>query len=433
MPELRAEDAVLRVAVPGRFTLAIRASGGRIAPAGDWYNDFDLPVERERGLPARDSHRHIGDLRLSLRQGEWAWLAASLCLGAPHDPSGSTRVARVLDPPGIAAALARRQTHDRGVLERAIVADPLFAAAPGWVLRIVLATDLYLIDRPVAGQALGRSVIAGYPWFGNWGRDTTIALPGLCLATGRFDDARDILETFAHFIDRGMLPNVFPGAGGVPEYNTADAALWYIEAWRAYVAASGDVAALGQVFPVLAEIVSWHRAGTRYGIGVDPADGLLYAGDEGVQLIWMDARVDDWVVTPRIGKPVEINALWYNALYAMTALAGRLGRRASEYHAAAERLRNAARGVAPLRGSSADLLWIALAGAGRSRLPWALRGRGRRARRPLSSGPGMAVAARPLHARPLPRGRRGGAASAAADWRSSSRWRSRPGQRDLRR
>jgi glycogen debranching enzyme len=339
MPELRAEDAALRVAVPGRFTLAIQASGGQIAPAADWYNDFDLPVERERGLPARDSHRHIGDLRLSLRPGEWAGLAASLCSGAPHDLSGSTRLSRVLDPPDIAVALARRQTHDRGVLERAIAADPVFAAAPDWVLRLVLATDLYLIDRSVAGQARGRSVIAGYPWFGDWGRDTMISLPGLCLATGRFDDARDILETFAHFIDRGMLPNVFPGAGGVPEYNTADASLWYIEAWRAYVAASGDVAALEQVFPVLAEIVSWHLAGTRYGIGADPADGLLHAGEEGVQLTWMDARVGHWVVTPRIGKPVEINALWYNALCAMTALAGRLGRQADEYNVAAERMR----------------------------------------------------------------------------------------------
>jgi predicted glycogen debranching enzyme len=336
-PELRAEGAALRVAVPGRFTLAIRASGGRIVPAADWYEDFDLPVERERGLSTRDSHRHVGDLRVNLRPGEWAGVAAGIYLESPRD-----NVARgwgPLDPPDIAAALTRRQARDRAMLERAIAADPIFAAAPGWVLRLVLAADLYLIDRPVAGQDHGRSVIAGYPWFGDWGRDTMIALPGLCLATGRFDDARDILETFAHFIDRGMLPNVFPGAGSVPEYNTADAALWYIEAWRAYVAASGDVGALGRVFPVLAEIVSRHLAGTRYGIGVDPADGLLHAGETGVQLTWMDARVGGWVVTPRIGKPVEINALWYNALCGMTALAGRLGRQAGEYSAAAERTR----------------------------------------------------------------------------------------------
>jgi predicted glycogen debranching enzyme len=125
----------------------------------------------------------------------------------------------------------------------------------------------------------------------------------------------------------------------VPEYNTADAALWYVEAWRAYVAASGDRAALERIFPVLAEIVSRHLAGTRYGIGVDPADGLLRAGEEGVQLTWMDARIGDHVVTPRIGKPVEINALWYNALAAMAALAERLGRPAGDCRAAAARAR----------------------------------------------------------------------------------------------
>jgi predicted glycogen debranching enzyme len=323
-PDILAEDAALSVAVPGRFTLSIQASGGTIAPACDWYEDFDLPVERERGLPARDSHRHIGDLRLTLRPGEWAGLAAGLDRIASDD---------------LAAALARRHAHDRAVIERAVAADPVFAAAPGWVLRLVLAADLYLIDRAVAGEASGRSVIAGYPWFGDWGRDTMIALPGLCLATGRFEDARNILETFARFVDRGMLPNVFPGAGERPEYNTVDAGLWSIEAWRAYVAESGDAAALRRVFPTLAEIVARHREGTRYGIGLDPADGLLHAGEEGVQLTWMDARVGDRVVTPRIGKPVEINALWHNALCAMAGLAERIGRPATEYRMAAERAR----------------------------------------------------------------------------------------------
>ncbi|HJU15180.1 MAG TPA: amylo-alpha-1,6-glucosidase [Stellaceae bacterium] len=334
-PEVRAEGPALTVAAPGRFTLAIRASGGSAVAASDWYEDFDLPVERERGLPTRDSHRHVGDLALTLTPGEWAGFAATLSLGSPRD--GVARGWGSADPPDLSTALARRRDHDRTVLERAIAADPVLAAAPPWVLRLVLAADLYVIDRPVAGEADGRSVIAGYPWFGDWGRDTMIALPGLCLATGRFDDARAILETFARFVDRGMLPNVFPGAGGVPEYNTVDAALWYIEAWRAYVTASGDEAALGRAFPVLAEIVSCHLAGTRYGIGVDPADGLLHAGEEGVQLTWMDARVGDWVVTPRIGKPVEINALWYNALRAMAALAERLGRPSGEYRAAASR------------------------------------------------------------------------------------------------
>ena len=128
-----------------------------------------------------------------------------------------------------------------------------------------------MFSRPLPEVPDGESVIAGYPWFGDWGRDTMIALPGLTLATGRFDTARRILETFARFVDQGMLPNVFPGAGDKPEYNTVDAALWYIEAWRAYVDALDDVGSLKRVFPVLESIVDWHLKGTRYGIGVDAA------------------------------------------------------------------------------------------------------------------------------------------------------------------
>ncbi len=318
-PAVAADGARLSVAAANRFTLAIVATAGEMAPGGEWYWDFDLPVERERGLGDRDAHLHVGDARLDLIPGEWAGLAASL---APNPD------------PDLAAALARRQAADRAVLDRA--RD--LAAAPDWVRRLALASDLYLVARPLADLPHGRSVIAGYPWFGDWGRDTMIALPGLCLATGRCDEARTILETFARFVDRGMLPNVFPESGAA-EYNTADATLWYLEAWRAYAAASGDTAALKAVFPVLADIVAWHEKGTRYGIGVDPGDGLLRAGEPGVQLTWMDARVGDWVVTPRIGKPVEINALWFNALAAMAAMAERIGRDGSRYREAAARAR----------------------------------------------------------------------------------------------
>jgi 4-alpha-glucanotransferase len=323
-PEIAAEGTTLTVAVANRFTLHVAATGGTITARNEWYRDFDLPIERDRGLGSHDSHLHVGDAGLPLTPGSWAGITASL------EPSTT---------PDLAAALARRQSRDRAVLERAIAADPVFATAPPWVLRLVLATDLFLISRPLAGLPQGRSVIAGYPWFGDWGRDTMISLPGLCLATGRFEEAREILETFARFVDQGMLPNVFPGAGETPEYNTADASLWYIEAWRAYVEATGDEAAVRGTFPVLAEIIEWHAKGTRYGIAVDPADGLLRAGEPGVQLTWMDARVGDWVVTPRIGKPVEINALWHNALAAMAALAERLGADDSKYRAAAAKAR----------------------------------------------------------------------------------------------
>jgi predicted glycogen debranching enzyme len=183
--------------------------------------------------------------------------------------------------------------------------------------------------------------MAGYHWFGDWGRDTMIALPGLTLTTGRPDAARSILTTFARFVDRGMLPNRFPDAGEAPEYNTVDATLWYVEAIRAYHEATTDDGLLKELFPVLESIVAWHRAGTRYGIHEDPADGLLASGEPGVQLTWMDARIGDWVVTPRIGKAVEVNALWYNTLRAMAAFAERLHRPAAAYRALAARVASA--------------------------------------------------------------------------------------------
>jgi predicted glycogen debranching enzyme len=186
------------------------------------------------------------------------------------------------------------------------------------VQQLVLAADQFLVARPLADEPDGRSVIAGYHWFNDWGRDTMISLPGLTLATGRAEEAASILRTFARYLADGLLPNNFPdSAGVVPGYNTADATLWYILSIRAYEEATGDDSLVSDLLPALLQVVERHLEGTRYGIGVDPADGLLRAGEPGVQLTWMDAKVGDWVVTPRIGKPVEINALWYNALRAI--------------------------------------------------------------------------------------------------------------------
>jgi predicted glycogen debranching enzyme len=203
----------------------------------------------------------------------------------------------------------------------------------------VLAADQFIVSRPLADDPEGLSVIAGYPWFGDWGRDTMIALPGLTLATGRPEVAARILRTFARFVDRGMLPNRFPDQGEAPEYNTVDATLWYFHAVRAYHAASGDDGLLEDLLPALESIVTWHRQGTRHGIAEDPADGLLRSGEPGIQLTWMDARVGDWVVTPRTGKAVEVNALWYNALTALAAFCRRLGRPAGAWEQLAGRVR----------------------------------------------------------------------------------------------
>jgi len=301
---------------PNWFTLHLKARGGALTPRHDWYENFQLPAERERGLPEHDNHLCVAQGEFLLQEDEWSGLVAGL------DPDAS---------PYLAESLRRALARDQGELTRARVQVPELIEAPPWVDQLVLAADSFVFARPVPGAPDGESVIAGYPWFGDWGRDTMIALPGLTLATGRYETALRVLRTFARFVDQGMLPNVFPGAGGTPEYNTADAALWYVEACRAYVGALRDRAALRELFPVLEDIVAWHGKGTRYGIRMDGQDGLLFAGETGVQVTWMDAKIGDWVVTPRIGKPVEINALWYNALCAMAEFADQLGRTSTNY------------------------------------------------------------------------------------------------------
>jgi predicted glycogen debranching enzyme len=186
--------------------------------------------------------------------------------------------------------------------------------------QLVLAADQFIVSR---GE--GKTVIAGYPWFSDWGRDTMIALNGLTLATNRAGIARQILLEFSRHISEGMLPNRFPDAGETPEYNTVDATLWYFEAVRAYVEKTGDDKFVREnLYQKLANIVEWHLRGTRYNIHVD-TDGLLFAGETGTQLTWMDAKYENEVFTPRVGKPVEIQALWYNALKIMAEFAENFG------------------------------------------------------------------------------------------------------------
>ncbi|HTB14362.1 MAG TPA: amylo-alpha-1,6-glucosidase [Bryobacteraceae bacterium] len=206
--------------------------------------------------------------------------------------------------------------------------DSLMTTAPpaalmGFGQELVLAADSFLVspDTRLKDVAIARAggeeawtVIAGYHWFTDWGRDTMISLEGLTLATGRYKEARWILHTFARYIRDGLIPNLFPEGADEGLYHTADATLWFFHALDRYVKVTGDRDTLTQMLPKLLDIVDHHVQGTRFGIHVDPADGLLSQGEEGYQLTWMDAKVGDWVVTPRRGKAVEINGLWYNAL-----------------------------------------------------------------------------------------------------------------------
>ncbi len=292
-----------------RAVLAL-APGALVEPAHDWYRGFALAAERERGLDWTDDHLHAGTLIATLEPGQA--VTVTLSAEAAPDPDGDL-------------AWRRRQAHDAAVLRRWRRVAP--ARSPAWIDRLVLAADQFVVRRPRAEDPISMSIIAGYPWFGDWGRDTMVSLPGL-IAAGQTEAARRILATFAGFVDRGMLPNTLPDSGAISEYNTVDAGLWYFEALAAYHRATGDDHLVRELYPVLADMLRWHRDGTRYGIGADPADGLLRSGEAGVQLTWMDARVGDWVVTPRTGKAVEINALWLHAHHVMAGLAPTAGKNA---------------------------------------------------------------------------------------------------------
>jgi predicted glycogen debranching enzyme len=281
------------------------AGAGTVAIENVWYRDYVLSQETARGLDDRDDNLAAMSVTATLEPGE-----ALTVIASDRDPGG-----KFADDP-----LARRASRDASIIQTWRDGAASSQTAPAWIARCALAADAFVVSRPIASDPKARSVIAGYHWFGDWGRDTMISLPGLTLATGRPDIAKEILLTFSRFVDGGMLPNFFPDAGQTPEYNTVDAALWYIEAAARYVESAHDLATLRALWASLRQVIDGYRSGTRYGIHMD-ADGLIVANAPGVQLTWMDAKVGDWVVTPRAGKPVEIGALWYNALERMSSLA----------------------------------------------------------------------------------------------------------------
>src|SRR6266404_1934663 len=306
------KNGVSVTAFQGAAPFYLLSADATCEPQHVWYRDFFFSRESERGLDDREDQLYAAFFHGLIEKGQ----TVTLVLSADKEIDRDGEV-----------ALKEEGKRERKLLTLAgeLTQAPSSEPTPPWLSQLVLAADQFLVKRSLPGQASGKTVIAGYHWFGDWGRDTMIALPGLALSTGRADIARQILLAFSRLVDGGMLPNNFPDSGVAPEYNTMDAALWYFEAVRQYLAATQDSGTLKKLFPVLAKIIGAHVKGTRYNIHVDPADGLLYGGGPGVQLTWMDAKVGDWVVTPRTGKPVEINALWINALEIMVQFANVLG------------------------------------------------------------------------------------------------------------
>jgi predicted glycogen debranching enzyme len=285
-------------AFAGARPYRLKVSDGQFTAAPTWYWNFWHRKESERGLDAVEDLLTPGSFTVDLRLQEPIFLVATAEIAAPR--AG-------------ADVLADHQEQAK------VLAAPLPQGAPPWIRTLARAADQFIVRR---GNAW--SIVAGYPWFADWGRDTMISLPGLATQLKRYDIAAGILRTYASFVSGGMLPNRFPDGGEAPEYNTVDATLWMFHALDDYLEATRDPELLKELFPILASIIHAHTEGTRFGIHVDPADGLLAAGESGTQLTWMDAKHGDQTMTPRVGKAVEINALWLNALDAMVRFAGRV-------------------------------------------------------------------------------------------------------------
>ena len=256
-----------------------------------WFYKFNYVVEKNRGLDFEEDLFNHGTISVTLKEGDKVGIIVST-----EDPSGKN-----------AHDLFEGEKQRKHKLVNHLNEESIDLSI---AQHLALAADQFIVKRD---EDL-KTIIAGYHWFTDWGRDTMISLPGLCLTTGRYEDAKKIIAAFARNVSMGMLPNRFQDNDEPPEYNTVDGTLWYFVSIYKYLQHTNDIRfVLDKILPVLKDIVDWHFKGTRYNIHVDD-DGLLYAGEKGQQLTWMDVRIGDWVVTPRMGKPVEIQALWYNAL-----------------------------------------------------------------------------------------------------------------------
>lgn len=268
----------------------------------DWYRSCFFSQEHSRGLDDSEDQLFAVNFHATIKPGDSIFIVMSTEENALLDGEPVRQEVEDYEGKILLLGNTRASATEKSLANRD---------------HLLLAADQFIVHRALPNGPDGRTVIAGYHWFGDWSRDTAIALPGLALCTGRQDVARQILLALSSYVDQGMLPNNFADGGGEPAYNSIDASLWYFEAIRQYHELTDDKNTLRILFPVLAAIIEAHVNGTRHNIHVDPSDGLLYGGVPGEQLTWMDAKIGDWVVSPRIGKPVEINALWINALHTM--------------------------------------------------------------------------------------------------------------------
>ena len=303
------EDGLASVApYAGLPSLYFAHDPGEIDTNGDWYRNFEYRVEQERGLDFSED------------------LFSPFAFSFTLDANQLKKRIRI----SIIVSTERREVKKADAYRAAEIKRRETMAQSGPRNNDLVSSLTAAADQFIVARERCKTVIAGYHWFADWGRDTMIALPGLTLATGRAEIAKSILAEFALHVDQGMLPNRFPDAGETPEYNTVDATLWFFEAVRALLQYTNDYDFVRtNLYTVLTDIIDWHVKGTRYKIHVD-SDGLLFSGEPGVQLTWMDAKVGDWVVTPRTGKAVEIQALWYNALRVMESLAEKFGDKANQ-------------------------------------------------------------------------------------------------------
>jgi predicted glycogen debranching enzyme len=267
----------------------------------DWYYNYFYAIEQERVQEYNEDLFTYGEF--------FAYLTKE----KPYYVVLSTERLNNFDPE---IAFEKEKKRKQALLKSAEKED-------FFLQTLLLAADQFIVKR---GDNF-KTIIAGYHWFADWGRDTMISLPGLCIETGRYDDAKKILSAFAQVVDQGMIPNRFADFGEVPEYNNADGTLWYFIALHYYLEKTKDYKfAQNELYQILIDILDWHYKGTRYGIKMD-SDYLLKTGELGSQLTWMDAKVGDWVVTPRVGKPVEINALWYNVHKIMADISSKIGKK----------------------------------------------------------------------------------------------------------